>query len=85
MTEPEPLLLGTRKCWHCHRVTPILWDARMNRAYCPHCLWTQPERRHPNTQLQRLAWTRLRTIYKEGEGVSIDQQRGTRGVDKRVG
>lgn len=77
MTEhQEPTILGHRTCWFCHRATHILWDSHQDRAYCPLCLYTQPARRHPNTQLQRLAWTHLRVRYAKLEGVSLDEQRG---------
>lgn len=74
----DPLPLGTRTCWRCHTRTVILWDQRLDRAYCPVCQFTQPPRRHPNTQLQRLAWTQLRAKYQELEGVTVDEQRGIR-------
>lgn len=73
---PEPLILGHRRCWHCRRQTPILWDPGANRAFCPLCEYTQPPRRSPVTLAQRLDWTRLRHRYHLHEGVGLDEQRG---------
>lgn len=74
MADPS---IGTRRCWHCKRETPILWDQRLNRAYCPHCCHTQPPRNNPNTVKQRVCWGLLRAQYAELEGVSLAMQRGS--------
>ena len=71
-----PLVLGHRRCWYCGRNTPILWDAALDRAYCPLCEYTQPPRRAPVTREERRAWTRLRHRYFFREGVGLDEQRG---------
>ena len=76
MMQEEPVEVAQRKCWHCRREVGILWDPDLNRNYCPACDYTQPARRHPNTQLQRAAWTRLRHRYLDLEGVGLDEQRG---------
>ena len=74
------MLLPARRCWHCGRVTELIWDEYLKRVSCPYCDYTQPPRGFGVTSRLKVAWTKLALVYKEREGVTIEQQRGPDGT-----